>query len=297
MFKELMQVAHDKWSINRTKARVKAFLSEIERLDLLLQPARIKPLYLAKYNFPSLLRAVTHLRQFGNIRDLHEGGIEGEGMVKVLRPLVPRGLKPHFVTHLLRKVLRDRTLDRIMQNLDTKDMAKDTATEYDDEDQNHLGSMDTALDKLQDQEEESPFLCDDPDVPHCAPLLFRRYNTRAVVDHYLRTGVPLSVVFTNQNNKQRIGVIVSMCNQWILLPLNIGRMCYDDDLGFTYFDIWLHAESHKMLVQEKTPNQQPTYHMKLVNYGLLLPAQWLNPTCPYALLTMEGEYLNKLNFP
>ncbi len=293
MFKELMQVTHDKWSINRTEARVKAFLSEIERLDVMLQPARTKPLYLAKYNFPSLLRAVTHLRKFGNIRDLHEGGIEGEGMVKVLRPLVPRGLKPNFATHLLRKVLRDSTLDRIMQNLDTNERTDGSSMVNESDDKDHNSILETLMDKGQDEEEESPFLCDDPDVPHCAPLLFRRYNSRATLEHYLRTGVPLSVVFTNQDNNQRIGVIVSMCNQWILLPLNIGRMCYNDDLGFTYFDIWLHAESQELLVREKAQNQPPTYHIKLVNYGLLLPAQWLNTPCPYALMTMEGEYLNE----
>jgi hypothetical protein len=109
----------------------------------------------------------------------------------------------------------------------------------------------------------------------------------------LLTGVPLAIVFTNLNNKHRIGVIVSMCNQWILLPLNIGRMCYDDDLGFAYFDVWLHEESHELLVREKLPNQPPTYYVTLVNYGILLPAQWQNAPCPYALMTMEGEYLNK----
>jgi hypothetical protein len=293
MFKELMQINHDQWSINRTEARVKAFLSKIEGLDALLQPTRTKPLYLAKYNFPSLLRAVTHLRQFGNIRDLHEGGIEGEGMVKVLRPLVPRGLKPNFATHLLQKVMRNSTLDRIMNNIDTSETVAENETGGDIEDNNPLVNMDTPLDQFQDDEEESPFLSDDPGVPQCAPLMFRRYNTRAVVDHYLSTGIPLSVVFTNQNNQQRIGVIVLMCNQWILVPLNIGRVCYDDDLGFTYFDIWLHAESHELLVREKKPNQPPTYHVKLVNYGLLLPAQWINTPRPYALVTVEGEYLNK----
>jgi hypothetical protein len=55
----------------------------------------------------------------------------------------------------------------------------------------------------------------------------------------------------------------------------------------------LHAESDELLVREKEPNQQPTYHIKLVNYGLLLPAQWMDAPCPHAIMTMEGEYLNK----
>jgi hypothetical protein len=118
MFKDLMRVEHDSASINRTVARVRAFLSEIEELDSLLQPDRSKPLYLAKYNFPSLLRATEHVREFGNIRDLHEGGIEGEAMVKQLRPLVPNGLKDRFATHLLAKAFRDYSLTRVLQNRD-----------------------------------------------------------------------------------------------------------------------------------------------------------------------------------
>jgi hypothetical protein len=55
MCKDLMHVNHTTASINRTDAQVRAFLAKIEALDAALQPAREKPLYLAKYNFPSLL--------------------------------------------------------------------------------------------------------------------------------------------------------------------------------------------------------------------------------------------------
>jgi hypothetical protein len=45
--------------------------SQFEALDILLQPARAKPLFLAKYNFSSLLRALSHLKPFNeNVRDL-----------------------------------------------------------------------------------------------------------------------------------------------------------------------------------------------------------------------------------
>jgi hypothetical protein len=128
MFKDLMRVDHDASAINRTDARVRAFLSQTEALDALLQPARVKPLCLAKYNFPSLLRAVTHLHVFGNIRDLHEGGIEGEAMVKVPRPLLPNGLKDQFAQQLLRKAFRDTTADRLLLNLGDRD--EGTSTRY-----------------------------------------------------------------------------------------------------------------------------------------------------------------------
>jgi hypothetical protein len=337
MFKDLMRIDHDTASINRTYARVRAFLSEIEALDVALQPARSKPLCLAKYNFPSLLRATDHLAKFGNIRDLHEGGIEGEAMVKQLRPLVPNGLKNRFATHLLNKVFRDYSLDRILRylgpasehasaqndldgqrgpdnnaastdesctpniddgeveaDMDEVDPATDadSDTEVDNEDDpyEHMRHILDAPDDSPDDDHD-PTSAVASDVP--APLLFRRYSSRAIVEQYLAQGVPLSVVITNQKGNQRIGVIVAKCNEWWLLPLTINEMHFDDPLGFTYFHVRLHAAEENRLVQTKENGQTPKYcHIQLLNYVTLLPALWLAVPFPYALLTMEGEHLN-----
>ena len=315
MCKDLMRVEHDQSTRNRTDARVRAFLSEIETLDALLQPARLKPLYLAKYNFPSLLRAVQHLEQFGNIRDLHEGGIEGEAMVKQLRPLVPTGLKDGFATHLLRKSFRDHTLDRLLLNLDHQldspiiDLACRHSTIDSESPSDHATEAETLQHEALEGEPD-PFLhmrhilAEPEDTPfgeseHCdatgepSPLLFRRYSSRAIVERYLALGVPISVVITNQEAKQRIGVIVSKCNQWWLLPLSIGRMQVDDELGFAYFQIQLHPPEENMLVQtRRRKGELPIYHIEVLNYATLLPALWLERPFPYALLTMEGEHLN-----
>lgn len=332
MFKDLMRIDHDTASINRTYARVRAFLSEIEALDAALQPARSKPLYLAKYNFPSLLRATEHLAKFGNIRDLHEGGIEGEAMVKQLRPLVPNGLKNRFATHLLNKAFRDYSLDRMVRHLGTASehasaqhdldennassadesctpdiddhevdadmdevdpaVVADSDTEVDDDDDPYE-HMRNILDAPDDSPDDDHDLCSAVSSDVTAPLLFRRYSSRAIVEQYLAQGVPLSVVITNQKGNQRIGVIVAKCNEWWLLPLTIDEMLFDDPLGFTYFHVRLHAAEENRLVQTKENGQTPKYyHIQLLNYVTLLPALWLAEPFPYALLTMEGEYLN-----
>jgi hypothetical protein len=313
MFKDLMRVDHDTVSINRTDARVRAFLSEIEALDALLQPARAKPLFLAKYNFPSLLRALQHLKQFGNIRDLHEGGIEGEGMVKLLRILVPNGLTDLFATHLLRKSFRDSTLDRFLCNQeydqDSKVLHNPPSTLVSGTSNSNQGTEADELQREALDEEPDPYLhmrhiLAEPDDTsdgetgrglisnEPSKLLFRRYSSRAIVEHYLALGVPISVVFTNQEAKQQIGVIVSKCNQWWLLPLKIGQMQYDDHLGYTYFQIELHAVEEKMLVQTKQKDNTPIDHIQLSNYATLLPALWMDAPIPYSVLTMEGEHLD-----
>ena len=321
MCKDLMLVHHDAATINRTDARVRAFLSEIEELDALLQPSREKPLYLAKYNFPSLLRAVTHLQPFGNIRDLHEGGIEGEGMVKVLRPLLPKGLKDKFAHHLLRKAFRDTTLDRLLLNLEVQDdqataryvervpasaagpdLDSDSDAESDnDSDNDSADEEDTTpdpfrhmryvLDDVDDAEGETIEPAPTNGVEPSS-LLFRRYNTLATVESYFRMGVPISVVLTNQIGPQRIGVIVSTCNQWWLQPVRMGQVQLDDNLGFTYFQVELCPPEDQVQVRTKQDGDNPTYHVQLLNYATLLPALWLEAPFPYALVTMEGDHLD-----
>jgi hypothetical protein len=223
MFKDLMRVDHDNVSIHRTNARVRAFLSHIEALDALLQPACTKPLFLAKYNFPLLLRVLQHLKHFGNIRDLYEGGVEGEGMVKLLRVLVPNGLKDLFATHLLHKAFRDYILDRFLPNRNHRvdnvtsanlaDNLADGAPNSDHETEAE------ALQREALDEEPDPFLhmrhvLAEPEdtgdgelergytMNEQLKLLFCRYSSRAIVEHYFALGVPISVVITNQAGKQ-----------------------------------------------------------------------------------------------
>ena len=328
MFKDLMRVDHDAATINRTYARVRAFLSNIEALDAALKPERAKPLFLAKYNFPSLLRAADHLEKFGNVRDLHEGGIEGEAMVKRLRPLVPNGLKERFATHLLTKAFRDYTLERVMINLgrpterapneytdsgvqviddsssDSDSASTDSEDEAEIETEDLLASvaLDEGPDPYKDRrhvleapddttdDDINPSNSIDTDAP--SPLLFRRYSSRAIVEQYLVMGVPISVVITDQKGKQRIGVVVAKCNEWWLLPLKIDELRFDDPLGFSYFQISLHGVEEMRQVKTKAIGQVPSYLMRLLNYGSLLPALWLEAPIPYAFVTKEGEHLN-----
>jgi hypothetical protein len=122
--------------------------------------------------------------------------------------------------------------------------------------------------------------------------LFRRHNALATVESYFTLGVPISVVMTDQEGPQRIGVIVSTCNQWWLQPLRIGQVQLDDDLGFTFFKLELHPQEEQILVRTKPDGGNPTYLVRLLNYAILLPALWLEAPFPYALVTMGGDHLD-----
>mgnify|MGYP000346985810 FL=1 len=74
-------------------------------------------LYEAKYNFISIPRAVRLLSTYGSARNIQEGGTDGEGVVKMLRPLTPRGLKHHFARNLINAFHRDQQLSEFSEQL------------------------------------------------------------------------------------------------------------------------------------------------------------------------------------
>lgn len=74
-------------------------------------------IYEVKYNFISLPRAVHLLSTFGSARNIQEGGIDGEGVAKMLRPLTPRGLKLHFARNLLDAFHRDQQLEELCNEI------------------------------------------------------------------------------------------------------------------------------------------------------------------------------------
>jgi hypothetical protein len=85
-------------------------------------------LYESKYNFISLPRAVRLLRTYGSARNIQEGGMDGEGIVKMLRPLPPRGLKAHFARNLINAFHRDQQLGELCAEVGSQLTAVDQNT-------------------------------------------------------------------------------------------------------------------------------------------------------------------------
>ena len=59
---------------NRATASAMRFLSHIERLDLKLNPKRLRPIWIAKYNFLGLHRICESFEFYRHARNLYEGG-------------------------------------------------------------------------------------------------------------------------------------------------------------------------------------------------------------------------------
>jgi hypothetical protein len=114
LFAEPNRVCHQ----NAAGSHTKLLLSIITKLDRVIHSEVTMPnLYEVKYNFISLNRAVRLLSRFGGARNIQEGGVDGEGVVKMLRPLTPRGLKQHFARNLMNSFHRDQTMEQLCEEV------------------------------------------------------------------------------------------------------------------------------------------------------------------------------------
>lgn len=102
MFRVLMLDKHSAETKREAKARVHQFLSAYDSKDIRVitkkkkDKKQKKPSYLKKYNFISLIRAVEQLDDFDTQRIIQEGGLDGEGIVKLLRPLTGNTVTINF---------------------------------------------------------------------------------------------------------------------------------------------------------------------------------------------------------
>jgi hypothetical protein len=118
LFKHLFAEPHTPQHQHAADIHAKLLLSTITRLDRLMHPNDNLPnLYKVKYNFISLPRAVSLLAVYGSARNIQEGGTDGEGVVKMLCPLTPRGLKQHFARNLMDAYHRDQQLQELCEDV------------------------------------------------------------------------------------------------------------------------------------------------------------------------------------
>jgi hypothetical protein len=79
---------------NRFEALVIQFLDCVERIGKSCHPDNKKqPIWLSKYGMLGQPRCRQHFLDYSYPHSLYEGGIEGEGMVKELRPLCPNAVR------------------------------------------------------------------------------------------------------------------------------------------------------------------------------------------------------------
>lgn len=330
LFKNLFAEPHHRSHEHAADGHVKLLLSHITRLDRLMHVQEKLPnLYETKYNFISLPRAVRLLRTYGSARNIQEGGTDGEGIVKVLRPLTPRGLKQHFARNLMNAFHRDQQLGELCtevgsqltalqehpshQHTVIEEMINEVENELDasedvmeselgkdlEDGTTFMGSLHTRLNNLNlssDDLEEDP---DDVRLFEVDTQQFKKYRSLAQLLEYRNTGLPLSFVVATVEGHSCIGFVVGSGSTWHLVPALIGSVMFQSLYGFTYFHIDISSEmASAVLMYSSTDANNHTQHHSVVNYGHLLPHlpslddPTVNGPVPYSVVTTDANHMN-----
>ena len=114
MFKTFFDVDIDKEK-NTHELTTKNFLSSVSNIsEILNKKDDKKPILIRKYNFISLLQAMIDGKgKWTSGRYIHEGGKEGKGIIKDLRPLLPTNLRQNFGSNLIQNKYRNDSLNII----------------------------------------------------------------------------------------------------------------------------------------------------------------------------------------
>lgn len=110
MIARLMVDAVNEEIINDADRFVRIFLSYVHRFDKLMTQNQNNinpvPQWIAKANFLSLPRVIEAMRVFGPLRLLFEGGVNGEGILKYIKPFLSSGYRDQWHVNCMVRLLR-----------------------------------------------------------------------------------------------------------------------------------------------------------------------------------------------
>jgi hypothetical protein len=192
---------------NRFGALTLQFLDRVEQIGRACLPNKKSPIWLSKYGIVGLLRCRQHFVDYTYPHSLYEGGNEGEGMVKELRPLGPNAVRKGWPSNLMNAYNR----------------------------QNILASLTSGF--------ESYLSCSLPtDGQHRANG--KRYSTRVDVDHAMKNNRPVSIVVLGSATSWQCHVLVHIFGVMYLVAISIDQLFEPviDDVGFVYHGVTFENE-------------------------------------------------------
>ncbi|KAL7580358.1 hypothetical protein ACA910_004386 [Epithemia clementina (nom. ined.)] len=136
----VMRTGEDAINTEEIEFWVKRFLSCYAKVDQGLQSSEDsheKPSWVTSYNFMSLLNLTDAVRRFGPLRNIWEGGMQGEGFLLYVKHQMSMGLRNNWQKRLLTHIYKCKSLAMLLSaNIG---MEEDTLADDDDDNQNHSG--------------------------------------------------------------------------------------------------------------------------------------------------------------
>ena len=243
---------------NRMKSHAVLFLSLWEDVDKITVLERTKPVAIAKYNTLGLMRGGEAFCRFSNLRNLHEGGGMGEGVVKTLRRMCPAVARTRWSKNLMDAFYHKNVTDSFLVDLEQpieEVVAKEDLQEEADPD------------SVVEDEEQMELLLSDR-------TLYRRVKAwgdkgKPTPDHprnLLKKRKPFSVTFYRSTLDDTVSLGVVSESGTIPIIVHPDDLV-DDDYGFKYFrvDASMQATPH---IDESSLSCKG---MKVFDHGIALP--------------------------
>jgi hypothetical protein len=100
--------------ITKTEYAVRIYLSYADALDATIRKDSDSPSVVSQFNNLCLLNLPETMSLYGPLRNIWEGGFRGEGLLKMVKPLVRQGLKGNWHFNLLRNFLIHKSFDSLL---------------------------------------------------------------------------------------------------------------------------------------------------------------------------------------
>jgi hypothetical protein len=96
--------------ITRVESLIRLFLIRYDRIDVLLDDGAI-PAWIQQFNMLCLLNLPNTMRKYGSIRNLWEGGKDGESYLKTVKRQLKAGLVNEWQTWVINNLLKEKVYE------------------------------------------------------------------------------------------------------------------------------------------------------------------------------------------
>jgi hypothetical protein len=113
--------------------RIKRFLTSLYDCDRKINPNAKVPFWITSYSYPCLLNLPAHMKEYGPLKNLWEGGVRGEGSLRFIKPLHRNlGLRSGWPVNILTRVYRKFGLRAVGASMEDDDVSDESDFEDDE---------------------------------------------------------------------------------------------------------------------------------------------------------------------
>lgn len=141
MISRIMVSSFTNESIDDCERHIKLFLNSFHKFDKGMNDNNNTPSWITSYNFVCLINIPQVIREFGPVRNMWEGGGQGEKIIKFFKP-VWFGFRNNWQSSILDSVLKRMAIKRVINDLnDDEDDIEEETTEINKEDTVHSSRL------------------------------------------------------------------------------------------------------------------------------------------------------------